>query len=353
MLTTECVTPKHPDKMCDRIVDRVLDQIRAVDPEARVALEMVAGHGLYSVVGEVRGIVTIQNVEALLREAIKDIAKDPAPMVNVKIVLQSPEIARGVDAGGAGDQGIMVGYACDENPEMVPQEHYLARSLCRFIYERHEVDGKTQITLGDNMEVTAIVASFQNVPAEEIATLVMEWADKNAVDISVAETHYNPAGDWSTGGFDADSGMNGRKVVVDAYGTRVAVGGGAFSGKDATKVDRSGAYLARNIACQLVAFDNTGVRDIAEATVKIAYAIGVAEPVDVFGNVVYKDGRTARITKTMLERYGVNMDFTPAGIAQRFDLKYDHEKGAKNLQFEKTAEWGAFGNGFAWDKVEV
>lgn len=344
MRTTECVTPKHPDKMCDRIVDRVLDQVRKVDPEARVALEMVAGHGLYSVVGEVRGIVTQGNVNALLFEAIKDIANDPAPMVHTNIVAQSPEIARGVDIGGAGDQGIMVGYACDENPEMIPQEHYLARSLCRFIYERNAVDGKTQITLGDDNEVSVIVASFQLTPATQIAVWTDEWAKEMGLDISTATKHFNPAGDWDIGGFSADSGMNGRKVVVDAYGTRVAVGGGAFSGKDATKVDRSGAYLARNIAVQLVGYDENGVRDIAEATVKIAYAIGVAEPVDVFGEIVYKDGRRAPISNSMLERYKVNMDMTPAGIRERFNLD--------QVEYEKTAEWGAFGNGFAWDKIE-
>ena len=169
--------------------------------------------------------------------------------VQTNIVTQSPEISQGVDGGGAGDQGIMVGYACNDNEDMIPEELYLARMLCRVIYYNHKFDGKTQITIDEDKAIVTIVASFQNIKGEELYQLVQNWLDDNKLkhhaDVKI---HANPAGDWSIGGFEADTGLTGRKIIQDAYGPQIAVGGGALSGKDATKVDRSGAYMARKIA---------------------------------------------------------------------------------------------------------
>lgn len=318
MKTAESVTPRHPDKLCDRISDAVLDACLAQDPYSRVAIETMGGHGVITITGE---LTTKAYVNA------RDIAQGVAGTaygVQTNIVSQSPEIAKGVDTGGAGDQGIMVGYACADNASMIPHELYLARSLCMGIYEQYPYDGKTQITLHDDGRIHTIVASFQNVSSQELTEKVNQWLSSIGCIERGITTHCNPAGDWSQGGFEADTGVTGRKLAVDNYGPQIPIGGGAFSGKDATKVDRSGAYMARKIAV-----DYLKKKHAKEVLVKLAYAIGVAQPVQAIAIV---DGISEEV-----EGY----DLTTAGIIDFLDLR--------KPQFGQTAMWGHFGHGFAWE----
>lgn len=318
--TAESVSPKHPDKLCDRISDTILDAFLAQDPFSRVAVEACGGHGEVFVTGEVtsKGEVDIPAI-------VHQIAGDDVE-VRTKIVKQSPEIAQGVDTGGAGDQGIMIGYACDETPELLPLEVVLARRLNQFIYEKYPYDGKTQVTLNPDGKVESVVASFQNVSKDElekkVREFVAEWGLKGKLEL-----HINPAGDWNQGGFDADTGLTGRKLIVDNYGPRVAIGGGCFSGKDATKVDRSAAYMARRIAV-----DYLKKRNAHEVLVRLAYAIGYAEPLE---KTVVIDGKPEEI-----EGY----DLTPKGIIEYLNLR--------RPIYAKSAEYGHFGNGFDWDEVQ-
>jgi S-adenosylmethionine synthetase len=314
MKTAECVTPLHPDKICDRISDAILDACLEQDPDSRVAVETMGGHGIITITGEV---TTRAYFNA--REIAQKIAGDHYG-VQVNIVSQSPEIANGVDTGGAGDQGIMVGYACNENEEMIPQELYLARSLCKFIYDKYPYDGKTQVTINEKGEIDTIIASFQNVKQRELMEIVFNWIK----DRNVRKVLVNPAGDWKQGGFEADTGVTGRKLAVDNYGTRVPIGGGAFSGKDPSKVDRSGAYMARYIAVKVLKEMRA-----REVLVKIAYAIGIAEPVMITAEV---DGKEMDITDSF--------DCTPKGIIKLLELK--------KPQYEKLAQWGHFGHDTIW-----
>lgn len=314
--TAESVSPKHPDKLCDQISDAVLDAYLAEDPLARVAIETVGGHGEVFVVGEVTAKTAVDIEPIVLRLAgnVK---------IRQKIVHQSPEIAAGVDTGGAGDQGIMVGYASSETPEFLPLEVILARQLNQYLFDKWPYDGKTQITLKDG-SIEAVVASFQHAKAEELKSAALDWLEHKS-HTSDVKLYANPSGDWEMGGFDADSGLTGRKLVVDNYGPQIPIGGGAFSGKDATKVDRSAAYMARRVAVDYLKKHNA-----KEVFCYLAYAIGVAEPVEA----------TVVIDKTTRPVKGY--DLTPTGIIKYLNLR--------RPQFEDTARWGHFGNGFSWDK---
>ena len=304
--TAESVSPKHPDKLCDQISDAILDAYFEKDPNARVAAEACGGHGVVFVTGEITSTADV-DIPAI----VKRIAGDDVE-VHTKIVKQSPEIAQGVDTGGAGDQGIMIGYACDETPEMLPREVVLARRLNQYIYEKYPFDGKTQITIAPDGGIDSIVASFQNAPREELEKLVREFIEKEKLTGKL-ELHINPAGDWQQGGFDADTGLTGRKLIVDNYGPRVAIGGGCYSGKDPSKVDRSAAYMARRIAV-----DYLRKRKAHEVLVRLAYAIGYAEPLE---KTVIVDGEAEEI-----EGY----DLTPNGIIKYLDLKRPiYEKTAR------------------------
>lgn len=316
--TAESVSPKHPDKLCDRISDAILDAYLTKDPEARVAAETCGGHDVVFVTGEITSTAEV-DIPAI----VKKIAGENLE-VHTKIVKQSPEIAQGVDTGGAGDQGIMVGYACDDTPELLPREVVLARRLNQFIYQKHPYDGKTQITLAPNGEVESIVASFQNVSSKILKQLVEAFIKKYQLTGKL-ELHLNPAGDWNQGGFDADTGLTGRKLIVDNYGPGVAIGGGCYSGKDPSKVDRSAAYMARRVAV-----DYLRQRHAHEVIVRLAYAIGKAEPLE---KTVIIDGKPEEIT---------GYDLTPRGIIKYLDLK--------RPIYAKTAEYGHFGEGFDWDK---
>jgi len=307
--TAECVSPKHPDKICDFIADSLLDAYLAIDKNSRTAIEVMGGHKLITINGEVTSLGK-PDLESIVRGIVGD-----DYTVQINIVAQSPEIARGVDIGGAGDQGIMKGYATAETQSMMPLEHELARNICQEIYKAYPFDGKTQVTLIDG-NVSAVVASFQHAPTETLTTLV-----KSIIN---SENYYiNPAGEWNLGGFDADTGLSGRKLIVDNYGPEIPIGGGSFSGKDFTKVDRSAAYMARKIA---VDFIFSGAH---EAFVKLAYAIGVPEPVMA---VAVVDGKEIPIT---------GYDLTPRGIREL--LKLDE------VTYAETATWGHFGRGYGWD----
>lgn len=307
--TAEFVSPKHPDKQCDIIADTLLAEYMKGDPGSRVAVEVMGGHGHISVSGEVTS-----GAEVDVARVVSDVVGDGFA-VHSYLTRQSPEIGRGVDTGGAGDQGIMTGYATDETPERLPLEYVLARDLCRKIYAHYPYDGKTQVTVRDGTAVT-VVASFQNARTADLLALVQSLTPAD-------EYLINPAGEWTLGGFDADSGLSGRKLVVDNYGPEVSIGGGSFSGKDWTKVDRSGAYAARRIAVDLLE------REHASAVrVKLAYAIGKAEPVMA---VAVIDGREMPI-----EGY----DLSPKGIRSLLRLQ--------DVQWPETAAWGHFGREFPW-----
>jgi S-adenosylmethionine synthetase len=327
--TAESVSPMHPDKLCDRISDAILDEFLKQDPMSRVAVETMGGHGIITVTGEVTS-----NAYVNIRDVVQKITGDKYG-VQVNIVEQSREIAQGVDTGGAGDQGIMVGYACNETPELMPLEVMLARSLNQFIYVKYPFDGKTQVTV-QNGQIKSVVASFQNAPTDDLHRLVSHWltqqSHRDDPSMWSIDIYCNPAGDWSVGGFEADTGLTGRKLMVDNYGPRVPIGGGAFSGKDATKVDRSAAYMARKIAVDMLAACKA-----KEVYIYLAYAIGKAEPLQATAIVDGMEFKLEVLTQA-LPQY----DLTPNGIIKFLDLR--------KPQFEKTAQWGHFGNGFTWDK---
>ena len=314
--TAESVSPKHPDKLCDQISDAILDAYLSADPKSRVAVETIGGHGHVFVVGEVTSTGEVD-----VAKIVRRLAGDTD--FRSKIVLQSTEIASGVDTGGAGDQGIMVGYATAETAESLPLELILARQLNRYLYKLWPNDGKTQVTLKDG-KITTAVASFQHAKQAELKDAVADWLKTN--DHTQKVTIYaNPSGDWVQGGFEADTGLTGRKLVIDNYGPQIPIGGGAFSGKDASKVDRSAAYMARRVAV-----DYLKKHSAREVFCYLAYAIGVAEPVEA---TVHIDGQPHDVT---------GYDLTPKGIIDYLDLL--------KPQYEQTARYGHFGNGFGWDR---
>lgn len=319
--TAESVSPKHPDKVCDQISDAILDAHLSQDPHARVAIDVAGGHGTVFVTGEVTSKATNINVAEIVRRIAGDVE------VIEHIFAQSSEIAQGVDTGGAGDQGIMVGYATSETEELLPLEVVLSRRLNQYLYDKWPHDGKTQVTLRDNKIVSA-VASFQHAPGDELQAAVEKWIDEETLAEKEAEVelHVNPAGDWAQGGFDADAGLTGRKLIVDNYGPRVPIGGGAFSGKDPSKVDRSAAYAARKIAIDYLKNEKA-----KEVYVYLAYAIGHDRPLEA---TVVVDGRDERV-----EGY----DLSPNGIIQLLDLR--------RPVYEQTARYGHFGHPeFRWEQ---
>lgn len=320
--TAEFVSPGHPDKICDIVADTLLDKFLASDPFSRCAIEVMGGHGLMVVNGEVTSLSTVD-----IESEVKNIVgkhDDQEYKVIVNLVRQSPEIAQGVDIGGAGDQGIMVGYACDETESLMPLEYELARNLCKEIYAVYPYDGKTQVTVeslpeseGGGVKIKTVVVSFQNTKTSELLKLVQEKINSEKYII-------NPAGEWSLGGFDADTGLSGRKIVIDNYGPRVGAGGGSFSGKDYTKVDRSGAYMARRIAVDLLQQNSA-----KEVLVHLAYAIGLPEPVMA---IAFSDGKETPVS---------GYDLTPKGIREHLDLK--------NVKYADLARFGHHGRGNSWD----
>jgi len=318
--TAESVSPGHPDKLCDQISDALLDAHLTQDPEARVAIDVAGGHGQVFVTGEVTSRASGIDVTEIVRRIAGEVE------LRERLSEQSPEIAQGVDTGGAGDQGIMVGYACDETPELLPLEYVLARRLNQHLYERWPHDGKTQVTLKDG-KVRSVVASFQHAPHDELAARVVSWLKQEVLAVPADDVrfHINPAGDWQVGGFEADAGLTGRKLVVDNYGPRIPIGGGAFSGKDPSKVDRSAAYAARRIA-----IDYLKTRNASEVYVYLAHAIGYDQPLEASVRI---DGVPEDVT---------GYDLSPRGIVAWLELK--------RPIYEASARYGHFGHdGFSWE----
>jgi len=315
--TAECVSPMHPDKMCDRISDGILDFHLNQDPNSRCAIEVCGGNGKVFVTGEVTSTAKVTE------DDIRNIVYIVSGVEDVIIHLnqQSPEIAQGVDTGGAGDQGIMIGYACRDNELFLPQEYYLSRELNKHIFSRYPYDGKTQVTMNGNS--LRVVASFQKAPADDLVALVLEYFE-DYPHYHIEELHCNPAGDWNIGGFTADAGVTGRKLAVDNYGPRVPLGGGAFSGKDCTKVDRSAAYMARRIAVDIL----EARPKVQEVFVQLAYAIGYNEPLQASAIV---DGEHEFIK---------GYDLSPQGIIDFLELR-------KPI-FSNTAQFGHMGANFSW-----
>jgi S-adenosylmethionine synthetase len=340
--TVESVTSGHPDKVCDQISDAILDACLAQDSMSRVAVESFGGHGLLIVGGEITSNAKV-DYEALARKVYKDIGYDQELKVVVNIAKQSQNISDGVDTGGAGDQGMMYGYATDETLEFMPSAivkvHALAKGL-EDLRKSGEIswikpDGKTQITVCDGVIKTVLISTQhdENVTQEEIKKVLTEKLIRPIIgDISGIEILVNPSnGKFVQGGFEADTGLTGRKIMVDTYCGMITHGGGAFSGKDPTKVDRSGAYMARFVAKNLVAAGYA-----KECLVSVAYAIGMAEPLMVEA--------TNEKGEDLSEIAKAKFDFKPKAIIEKLDLR-------KPI-YQKTAAYGHFGKaGLPWEQV--
>ena len=342
--TVESVTSGHPDKICDQISDAILDAYLTLDPKSRVAVETFGGHGKLVIGGEVTSKGKVDYVK-IAREVYKKIGYDDKLEISAHIVTQSPDIAIGVDKGGAGDQGIMYGFATDETPEFLPKGVVLAHKLAKKLEDVRKSkeikwlrpDGKTQVTYSDGKLHTVLVSTqhSSNVELEEIKKEITEKIinpflskeEKKTVKILI-----NPTGQFMTGGFEADTGLTGRKIMVDTYGGIIPHGGGCFSGKDATKVDRSGAYMARFVAKNLVA-GGYG----KEVLVSVAYAIGMAEPLMIEA-INEKGEDLSKIVRR-------NFDFCPLAIIERL--------GLRNPIFHKTSTYGHFGKeNLPWERIE-
>jgi S-adenosylmethionine synthetase len=319
--TAECVSAGHPDKVCDQISDAILDAYLKKDSDSRVAVETMGGHGKIYITGEVTSSAQI-DASKIAKKVYKEIGYNDEVDVHTNIVQQSPDIALGVDTGGAGDQGIMVGYACSDNEAMIPKELYIARELLRELPKGFGPDAKSQVTLNENGDIDSIIISAQHKNGADFTPL-HELAKK----YSPKRIFINPTGEFAVGGFAADTGVTGRKLAVDNYGPQVPLGGGAFSGKDSTKVDRSAAYMARRIAV-----DYLRKHKANEVLVKLAYSIGVAEPVMATALV---DGKEINLLTTK------EYDLRPKEIINFL--------GLKKPIFLETARNGHFGNGYSWD----
>ncbi|HWO07402.1 MAG TPA: methionine adenosyltransferase [Candidatus Paceibacterota bacterium] len=341
--TTESVTAGHPDKVCDQISDAVLDAALSGDPMSRVAIEVLGSHGYMMIGGEIKTNAKL-DYEKIARDVYSDIGYDNGGLdVAVRVAEQSGDIAMGVDTGGAGDQGIMYGYATDETEEMLPLgvvlSHALARQLEKLRRDNTlpflKPDGKTQVTIKDGKVVTALTSTqhAEEATQEEIRAGLIEHLFTPVLGtIEGIEILVNPTGRFVQGGFEADAGLTGRKIMVDTYGGLIPHGGGCFSGKDPTKVDRSAAYMCRFVAKNLVA---NGYGN--KVLVTVAYAIGRAEPVMV---EAFDDNG-----KDLSDVVNKHFDFRPKAIIERLDLR-------KPI-FRETAAYGHFGvEGRSWEKVE-
>ncbi len=365
LFTSESVTEGHPDKICDQISDAILDAILAEDPDGRVACEVTANTGVVYVMGEITTSCYV-DIPSIVRDVVKNIGYTRAKYgfdnetcaVIVSVKEQSPDIAMGVNPGGAGDQGMMFGYACDETPELMPMPISLAQKLAKQLTKvrKEETldylrpDGKSQVTIeydGDvPVRVDTVVISSQHSPEVDIETLRKDITEKvikpiipaNMMDENT-KIYINPTGRFCTGGPQGDSGLTGRKIIVDTYGGYARHGGGAFSGKDPTKVDRSAAYAARWVAKNVVA---AGLAKRCE--VQLAYAIGVAEPVSV-----------------MVDTFGTGAvadDVIEKAVGQVFDLKPQaiiRDLGLQKPIYRQLAAYGHLGRedlDVAWEKTD-
>lgn len=328
--TAESVSRAHPDKVCDQIADAILDACLAEDAGSRVAIEAMGGHGHLFITGELttRAAMDEQRMAGIARSVYRDCGYTDELSVTGAVSQQSPEIGRGVDADGAGDQGVMIGYATAETASLMPAEMELARSLVRQMQDR---DGKAQVTLRDGVLDTCITSLCRDrdIPEAAIKLAVHEQLTPYLPAGSAVADHWvrDPSGEWTISGFTADAGLTGRKIAVDSYGPRVPVGGGAFAGKDPTKVDRSGACMARKIAVDYVQ------RGAREVLVTLAYGIAMPEPVEATAVV---DGTEEQVR---------GHDLRPRAIIERLSLD---QPG-----YYQAAQYGHFGRGFIWDRADT
>jgi S-adenosylmethionine synthetase len=364
--TSESVTEGHPDKVADQVSDAILDAILASDPEGRVACETLVTTGLVVVAGEITTSAYV-DIPRIARETICRVGYDHESHgfdgatcgVITAIDEQSPDIAMGVDRAGAGDQGMMFGFACDETPDLMPMPIWLAHRLAHRLAEVRKAgvmpyllpDGKTQVSVeyqdGRPVRLDTVLVSTQHQPGLDFDTLLgpdlREHVIRPLLPPSLAADDFrllcNPTGSFELGGPRADTGLTGRKIIVDTYGGMARHGGGAFSGKDPTKVDRSAAYAARQVAKAVVA---TGLARRCE--VQVAYAIGIAEPVsvmvDTFGSATIDPERLPGLIRDLF-------DLRPAAIIDRLDLR--------RPIYRKTAAYGHFGRSdkeFSWEQVD-
>lgn len=367
--TSESVSEGHPDKICDQISDAVLDDILKHDPNARVACETFVATGLVLVGGEITTTHYV-DIQKIVREVVKEIGYTKGEYrfdyhsVNVMSAInkQSPDIAMGVNTGGAGDQGMMFGYATDETKEFMPMtlvySHKLVKKLADIRKKQHKLmpylrpDAKSQVTVeydnnGKAMRIDAIVISTQhdeNVSQNRIKADIMKNVIKKVIPANLIDknTKYfiNPTGNFVIGGPHGDTGLTGRKIIVDTYGGKAPHGGGAFSGKDPSKVDRSAAYAARHLAKNVVA---AGLAK--ECMIQLSYAIGVAKPVSIYVNTY----GTGKIDDDKLSKLlNKHIDLTPRGIVDRLKLK--------RPIYKATAAYGHFGRDekeFTWEKLDL
>jgi len=365
LFTSESVTEGHPDKIADQISDAVLDAALSEDPTARVACETLVTTGLVVVAGEITTNARIDYTK-VARETVREIGYTRAKFgfdcdtcsVLSALDRQSPDIAMGVDTGGAGDQGLMFGFACNETPELMPLPIQLAHLLARRLSAVRKSgalpylrpDGKSQVTVeyrdGRPFRVDAVVISSQhdaNVTNEQLRAEIQEQVIKHTVSAELLDQntkfHINPTGRFVTGGPQGDCGLTGRKIIVDTYGGYAPHGGGAFSGKDPTKVDRSAAYMARYVAKNIVA---AGLAD--RCLVQLAYAIGVADPVSVLIDTSGTSRLSGNELATLVREH---FSLTPRGIIDELQLR--------RPIYQATAAYGHFGrneDGFAWEQVD-
>jgi S-adenosylmethionine synthetase len=375
LFTSESVSEGHPDKVCDRISDTIVDAYLAAMPEARVACEVLATTNRVIIAGEVRGPenITHDMIEGMVRGAIRDIGYEQpgfhwkSAAIEILLHEQSADIAQGVDAAGnkdegAGDQGIMFGYACRETPEFMPAPIYYAhRILKRLAEARHSgethmlgPDAKSQVTVryenGKPVGVASIVVSTQHLDVDlsshDVRSIVEPYVREALPSDWInghTEWHVNPTGKFVIGGPDGDAGLTGRKIIVDTYGGAAPHGGGAFSGKDPTKVDRSAAYAARYLAKNVVA------ADLADrCTIQLSYAIGVSKPLSIYVDL-HGTGRTDESKLEMA--LGEVMDLSPRGIRQHLSLN--------RPIYARTSAYGHFGRapeadgGFSWERTDL
>jgi S-adenosylmethionine synthetase len=365
LFTSESVTEGHPDKIADQISDSILDAILAQDPTSRVACETLVTTGLAMVAGEITTKAVI-DVQSLVRDTIRDVGYinseqgfdcDTCAVLS-SIHGQSPDIAMGVDTGGAGDQGLMFGYACTETPELMPLPimvaHQLGRALSRArregVLPYLRADGKSQVSVeydnGKPVRIDAIVVSTQHAAdvtteqlRDDIRAKIIDPTVPGALVDGKTKFYINPTGRFVVGGPHGDAGLTGRKIIVDTYGGAAPHGGGAFSGKDPTKVDRSACYMARYIAKNIVA---AGLAE--KCTTQLAYAIGVADPVSVLVDT-HGTGKVAEEKLSELVRS--HFKLTPKGIIEELDLR--------RPIYKKTAAFGHFGreeDGFTWERKD-
>ncbi len=369
LFTSESVSEGHPDKVCDQISDAILDDILKNDPAARVACETFCATGLVLVGGEITTSHYV-DVPKVVRQVVKEIGYTKGEYrfdfhsINVMSAIntQSPDIAMGVNTGGAGDQGMMFGYATNETKEYMPMtlvfSHNLVKKLADIRKKQPKLmpylrpDSKSQVTIeygNDNKpkRVEAVVVSTQhddNVSQKKIKDDIIKYVIKKVIPANLLDKntkiHVNPTGKFVIGGPHGDTGLTGRKIIVDTYGGKAPHGGGAFSGKDPSKVDRSAAYASRHIAKNIVA-----AKLADECLIQVSYAIGVAQPVSIFVNT-FGTGKVS--DEKLADVIRKNIDLTPAGIIKRLDLR-------KPI-YRNTAAYGHFGRnekGFTWEKLDL